>query len=134
MRAATRPTSLLVMMLVTVGAVASEGCAHRGVPLGTTETGLEDQATTLRVRNDNWQDVRIYLVENGGPPVRVGSVSGLTSAVIRVRRRIVGTARLLIRPLGSRATALTNPVFVERGQVLELTVQTHLVHSNLVVW
>ena len=128
-------TSSLALAVVTGVAVASAGCASGGTYKSGTIGESASRTISLRVRNQNWQDVRVYLVrESGGVHTRIGSVPGLGIAVLRVRNIPPGHTRFLLRPIGSRAEFLTNPVFVTAGQTLELIVQSSLRLSSLVVW
>ena len=102
--------------------------------------GVDPELTTLRVRNDNWHDVRIYLVrESGGPPIRVGTFGSLSSAVVQLKGSAIqevlasGEARFLSRPLASRASFATYAVPVNLGDVIGLRVANNLTFSTLVV-
>jgi hypothetical protein len=87
----------------------------------------------LYVTNDNWNDVRIYLVREGtSVPQRLGSVEAFSTRVIRLRPQPIGWTQLKIVPLGSTSAFTTAPVNVGPGDAMELTVQNHLQHSFLI--
>lgn len=115
-----------------VAAALASGCASR-YP-GFVSPEADPHHAALRVQNNNWQDVRIYLVrEDGGAPQRLGSVSSLASGTIRIPSTTQQFVRLLLRPLGSRASYLTPPIFLEPGRVIQLTVASALTQSSLVL-
>jgi hypothetical protein len=87
----------------------------------------------LHVTNENWSDVRIYIVREGASvPQRVGSVPAFSTRVIRLRPQAIGWTRLKIVPMASTNAFITEPVNVGPGQAMELTVQNHLPHSFLI--
>jgi hypothetical protein len=121
----------LVNLLVLTGAAATVGCATNGPSLGAAHP--EDPSRiTLDVRNNNWLDVRVYLVsESGARPLRIGTVRSMSTGSLRIPYAYGGQAALELRPIGTRTTYRTNPVFLTEGYRLELTVQPHLTHSYL---
>ncbi len=125
--------TLLGVALSSGFVVVVTGCAQQATSLGT---GIHTEQTTLRIRNDNWQDVRVYLVfESGGAPVRVGTVTAVSSSVIRLRPPVLqeihsrGSARFLLRPFGSRASYTTPAILVQPGDQIQLSVANHLALS-----
>jgi hypothetical protein len=132
MRTPGQLAKLLAIAFVTSVAVASAGCASGGTYSYDAAASVGARRMALRVTNDNWHDVTIYLVRDGSTmPTRIGTVTGLNSRVLRLRYPAEGWIRLLIRPHGSNATFTTNAVVVEPGQVMVLTVQNHLAYSSL---
>ncbi len=73
----TRLLRPLVGVALSTGAVAAvTGCAQQATSF---ETGIPTERTALRIRNDNWLDVRVYLVsESGAAAVRVGTASAVS--------------------------------------------------------
>ena len=125
---------LLGVALSAGVAVAPTGCAQQATSF---ETGIHREQTALRIRNDNWLDVRVYLVsESGAAPIRVGTVSSVSTSVIRLRGRVLheirnrGTVRFLLRPIGSRASYTTQPMLVNPGDQIQLSVASRLVYST----
>ena len=129
-------TSLGVALAAgAVGAVT--GCAQQATSF---ETGIHTEQTALRIRNDNWLDVRVYLVsDTGARAVRVGTVSAASSSVIRLRGRVLqeirnrGTVRFLLRPIGSRASYTTQAILVHPGDQIRLSVANQLAMSTFFV-
>ena len=125
--------SALAIVLATAGI---SGCATSTPPL---QSGFRAPASSIRVRNYNWQTVRVYLVSNGSMPIRIGTVMSMTTAVIPLRGQAAsqafsqGSLQFLIRPIGSRASYTTHTILVSAGSVTELTVENRLEHSTLMV-
>ena len=133
MNTSRRPVLMLALALITGGAV-NTGCASGGYP-GLDQTVSESQHVVLRVHNNNWHDMRVYVVSEAGHSQRVGTVTGMSRAVFRLRAPIAsGRTQILLRPIGTRATFVTNTVLVQPGAVAELTVQNQLSLSQLVIW
>jgi len=69
---------LLMLVLATLGGCQSTGHKKTAVP----------EATTIRVsvENQSFDDAIIYYVGNGGGPVRIGRVTGLSTTHLKVGR------------------------------------------------
>ncbi len=126
--------SALAIVLATAG---MSGCATSTPPL---QSGFRASATAVRIRNNTWQDVKVYLVSaNGSRPIRIGTVTSMTTAVIPMRGQIAsqaisqGSLQFLIRPIGSTVSYMTHTILVHAGSVTELTVENRLEHSTLMV-
>ncbi len=133
------PTTLAKLLLIAVvTGAATTGCATRGTSLSR---GVESrQQTAVRIRNDNWSDVKVYLVHaSGAMPVRLGTIMSMTTLRIPLRGAVAsqlnsqGSLRFLIRPLGSRSSYMTDSVIMIPGEVVHLTVASHLNDSTLMV-
>ncbi len=134
------PTTLAKLLLIAVvSGAATTGCATGGTSL--SRGGEPHRQTAVRIRNDNWSDVKVYLVRaNGGTTVRLGTITSLTTLRIPLRGpvatelQIHGSLRFLIRPLGnSRESYTTHSVIMTPGDVMSLTVANQLWLSTLVV-
>ena len=133
------PTTLAKLLLIAVvTGTTTTGCATRGTSLSR---GVEPhQQTAVSIRNDNWSNVKVYLVHaSGGIPVRLGTVMSMTTLRIPLRGAVAsqlnseGSLRFEIRPLGSRSSYMTDSVIMTPGDVMHLTVANHLRNSTLVV-
>ncbi len=132
------PTTLAKLLLIAVvTGSATTGCATRGT---SPSRGVEpQQRTTVSIRNNNWSDVTVYLIQaGGGTPVRIRRVGSLTTERIPVRGRIRselqahGRLQFLIKPFASSATYTTQPVVLAPGDAARLTVANQLTLSTLV--
>ena len=86
-------------------------------------TGAEEDATA-RVENRAWTDMTIYAVA-GGQRVRLGSVSGNSTRVLRIPSQVVGFGRSLTfvaDPLGSDRTSTSFEIYVRPGDEITLTI------------
>ncbi len=130
---------LFKIALLVSAAAAAGGCASAGTSF-TPVANPRSQPIALRVRNNNWQDVRIYFVpEYGGRQVRLATIGSFTSRTILLRGqakagvRASGAARFLIHPIGFPQAHTTQPLFVRPGDEMELTVGHRLQYSTLIL-
>ena len=130
------PTTLAKLLLIAV----VTGAATTGCATGSTlsSRAVADRQTAVTIRNNNWSDVTVYLLQaGGGSPVRIRRVGSLTTARIPLRGRIRselqahGQLQFLIKPFASSATYITNSVVLTPGDVLRLTVANQLTLSTL---
>lgn len=89
----------------------------------------------VTVNNSNYLDVDVFAVR-GTSRSRIGSVTGLSSAtfLLPVHYAADGNLQLLVDPIGSNATYLTDKIAVNPGQHVELTVTAVLRMSSYAVW
>jgi hypothetical protein len=89
----------------------------------------------LTVNNSNYLDVDVFAVR-GTSRSRIGSVTGLSTATFLVpaQNAADGNLQLLVDPIGSSATFLTDKIAVSAGQHVELTVTPVLRMSSYSVW
>lgn len=91
--------------------------------------------TWVEVQNNNWADVRVFLVRYGEGD-RLGMVTSMTTERFRVPRAWVNQAeRIAIRvePIGGGGFFASQDVPLVPGAVLELTVQNHLALSSMII-
>ena len=91
---------LAIALLVVAGA-----CAPRAAQWTSASAR---PATLLEVRNDRWDDLTVYL-ERGGALLRLGTVPGLATKVLKVPAAYLprsGGARLKAMRPGSRSPVL----------------------------
>lgn len=95
-----------------------------------------DRGTTVRVENNNWSDMRIYIVRSG-IRTRLGYVSSMTEASLDVSDTMVGGAgevRLMAAPIGSLQRFYSDPLHVSPGQVVEWRLENTLPLSSVRIW
>ncbi len=132
------PTTLAKLLLIAVvTGAATTGCATGGT---LSSRAVAHRQTAVHIRNDNWSDVKVYLVHaSGAMPVRLGTVTSMSTLRIPLRGAVAsqlssqGSLRFEIRPLGSRRGYMTESVIMSPGDVMHLTVATQLRNSTLVV-
>lgn len=120
-------TGLAAAPLLTVGC----GTVDRGF------SAARPSETVLRVKNHNWLDAKIYLLE-GSSRIRVGTVMGMASqATITLPASFVrshGSTVLLVELIGSRARYISPRLIVNPGEVVELEIQNNLALTSVSVW
>ena len=98
------------------------------------ETIKGDGSVEVQVLNNNWHDVRVYALRDG-QRYRLGTVTGLTSAVLRIPRYLqpdlVGV-QLLAMPIGARDRHVSPIVYVTEGDRLFWSLESNLDLSFLV--
>jgi hypothetical protein len=125
---------LAVVVWGTVPTLTSTACRSGGAHASDGATPLREPAT-LRVRNANWSDVRIYLV-HAGMAMRLGSVTSQSSAVFEIPPDVLAEAAgvtLVASPLAGRESFSVALTGVQPGDELELTVENQLPQSHLVI-
>ena len=136
MKAPTTLAKLLLIAVVTGAATA--GCATGGT---LSSRAVANRQTAVSIRNNNWSDVKVYLVRaNGGRPVRLGTITSMTTLRIPMRGPVAtelhsqGSLRFLISPLGNpRESYTTHSVIMTPGNVMHLTVANQSWLTTLVV-
>jgi hypothetical protein len=93
------------------------------------------ERTAVTVKNDNWMDMAVFAVR-GSSRLRIGFVTGMSRGTFTIPADFCpdGVLQLLVDPVGSNATYLTERISVSSGQRVELTVGTVLAMSSFAVW
>jgi hypothetical protein len=121
-------TALAMSLVVGACGVADSGARSAPAP--------RMERATVHVTNNNWSDVRIFAVYQG-QRVRLGTVTSMGSQVLRIPQTMVraaGNIRLLVDPIGSNDTFVSEPLHIRPGQQVEFTVQNHIAISTVSVW
>lgn len=83
-----------------------------------------DEETAVRVENRAWPDMTIY-ADVDGQRVRLGSVTGSTTRVLRIPSRVIGLGRdvvFIADPVGSGRTASSYRIYVRPGDEVVITI------------
>lgn len=105
-----------VVLVALLGACGS-GRGRSG-PAPPSET------TTLRLENQSWSQMTIYVVA-GGQRIRLGSVEGNSTGRLRIPGSVVGMGRelsFMADPLGSSNVARSFSIYVRPGEEVSLTI------------
>lgn len=89
---------------------------------------------TLRVENENWSQVTVYAIRDHAEAIRLGEVTGLTTAQLRLPTTALSTdgqVYVAVRPLAHDAVWLSEGVAVHAGSLVRLTVAPLLSTSSL---
>ena len=107
---------LIIGMLATLPACASKSAA-------TTDNPANAQ-TTLVVRNDNYLDFNIYLIQ-GSQRVRIGTARGLATSRLTISRYVFGVTVLqfLADPIGGNVTPVSERINVTPGDEVHLQIR-----------
>lgn len=104
---------------VALGAGVLSACYGRG-----RNAAVPQEATTVRVRNQSFLDHNIYVL-NGGARSRLGTVTGNSTATLRIPSSLVqpgGLLRFLADPIGSSITPVSEQIVVSPGDEVQLTI------------
>jgi CheY-like chemotaxis protein len=80
--------------------------------------------TPLRVNNQSWLDMRIYVVASG-QRVRLGMVNANNTAVLRIPAYVVGLGRevsFLADPQASGSVARSFSMYIQPGEEVSITI------------
>jgi hypothetical protein len=108
----------LLSLVVAGGVLPAAGCARRGA-----KSAQQDSApTTVRVRNQGFLDVNVYVVR-GGQRVRLGTVTGNSTQVLRIPEFLLSGAtplRFLADPIGTQRQPVSDEIVVTPGDEVTL--------------
>ncbi len=97
------------------------------------EDSVRADAVQVLVVNNNWLDMRIYAVVNGRS-LKLGTVTGLSSEMLKIRKSMVGFAadlELVAQGIGSRSESYRSSIQVSPGDVVEFRVENSIQLSFL---
>jgi hypothetical protein len=113
MRTASRTLLLSALFVLLAGCGASRG-------------GAAAESTPLRVNNQSWLDMRIYVVSSGsGQRIRLGMVTGNSVQTLRIPSHVVGMGRevsFIADPVGSPTVASSFNIYVRPNQQVSITI------------
>lgn len=99
-------------------------CGRNPAPEGA-EPQEEQPRTMLRVENQNFLDMTIYVVYGGGSQRRLGTVTGNSTATFTLPRDVVfGVSSLAFRadPVGANAHPITQTINVSAGDTVVMVI------------
>lgn len=108
---------LLIGLSVTVPACASKS--------GATTDNPANAETTLVVRNDNYLDYNIYLIQ-GSQRVRIGQARGLSTTRMRIPSQYVfgvSVLQFMGDPVGGTSTPVSERINVTPGDEVHLQIR-----------
>lgn len=112
-----RPTNLLLAALTAVSLACGGGPR-------TNDAVAPEERTVLRVENDNFADMRIY-VWRSGQRIRIGVANAKSVASFTLGRTIVvgtQTLRFEADPIGGRTTSVSEQITVSPGEEIVLRI------------
>ena len=87
-------------------------------------SGSAQEKTMLRVENQGFSDMTIYVLQ-GGQRIRLGLAVGNSTSVFRIPDYLLGAGnalRFLADPVGSRRTPVSDEISVHPGDQVTLTI------------
>ena len=120
---------ILSALTLAVGACARNAALYENSANGDVSPMADSVAVT--VTNNNFDDMRVYAVTDGGMPIRLGIVTALSSGTFTARRAMFpsGTLRLVASPLAGSGVARSGPLQVSGGQSVSFTIESNLAAS-----
>ena len=114
----------------TAAAVSDSGKANTG-------SRCEYAGATLSVTNDNWSDMRIYLVRGQGGRMRLGQITSLSSATYHIPAGLLGqqgVVYFIASPVGGPYDYYSPEASIQPGHMyFDLRVDAVIGHSMLSV-
>jgi hypothetical protein len=100
-------------------ALLSAACSQAGRS-GSPEPQAQ---TTVRVQNQNFLDMNVYVLQ-GGQRIRLGTVPGLSTQVLTIPAHIARSSALQfqVHPIGGRTNPRTETISVQPGDEVQLTI------------
>ena len=112
MRTLTRSFALVALVLAAVACGSRRGPARMEVP------------TTLRVENQAFSDMNIYVVQ-GGQRVRLGTANGNSTTRFRIPANLIfgpTSLRFIADPIGGRRSPVSDEITVSPGDEVGLVI------------
>lgn len=130
----SRILALGLLMGASVGATATSAQQSQ-TPAFRTETDEFAGSVDVRVRNNNWLDMKVYALRDG-KRYRLKTITSLGTAVVQIPSRLrpqLDGVQLLAVPIGARGKHSSPVVHVTRGDRLLWTLENDLDFSSLVI-
>ena len=122
----------MVAALVAVPALTAQTASEE-----KSETpSAESQQTTVRVINDNWNDITVYAFRNGYRR-RLGTVTSFTNRVFALPQTFLIPSdefRLVADPIGPRGAYFSEALVVNAGDVVEWRLLNNIRLSNIFIY
>lgn len=100
------------------------GCSSNEGPADGPEVGAAAAETSVRVENQSFNDMTIYVYERS-QRVRLGSVPGLSTRTFRIPDRMlfgISSLQFEADPLGGNRSSISQEIAVSQGQTLRLVI------------
>ncbi len=113
----------MIKTLMGLALALAAGCSS-----AAAVSRLPQPETTLRVTNQAYLDMTVYVV-NGGQLTRLGIVTGNTTATLVIPRRLVfgpTTLRFQADPIGANRAPVSEEITVTAGDEVGMTIPPRL--------
>ncbi len=101
-------------------ALALAGCSRNQADTGI----IPSQPTILRVDNQSFNDMRIYVIQ-GGQRIRVGTANGKQISTFKLSRSVISgftSVRVQAVPIGANGNSVSEEISIQPGEELELRI------------
>ncbi len=117
-RSLRRPPRRHLVLLLLAGLALGGGGPLTACGRRNATTRGDEVPTRIRVQNQRFLDVNIFVVR-GGQRMRLGTVSGNTTQVLRIPAYVMngslGTLRFIADPIGARSAPVSEEILVSPG-------------------
>ena len=119
--------ALVASVVVVTAACQSGGGLGSAIEKSqyATQAAMEDSMVTVRVENNDFPDLTVYLLTEGGTRIRLGMANGHTTTVLSVPSTWVRGAvmlRFITHQIGGMDSPVTDPMMVSPGDEIVLTI------------
>lgn len=124
-----------VLGAVLAVVVSATGCGSAGKHTASNE--FQAEKTVLVVENNNWMDMNVYILRDGGMKSRLGSVPSLGRSKFTLSPAMLGSSgrlRIFADPVGSSVGYTSDPIVVTNGQEVRFKVENNLRMSSFAVY
>lgn len=125
-RGRTNATRLATVVALAATLVSPLACHHRYDSKDPDDTPEVRQPTTVKVVNQGFPDMTIYVAQTGGQRIRLGLATGNSSSTFVIPRSIVngGATTLLFvaDPIGGVRPSVSDQITVSPGDNVQLTI------------
>ena len=127
-------TAILALFIGGLAGVPLQAQTRKeGIPVGQNERALDQvgESVTVRVRNNNWLDMRIYVVETtlGRRRWPLGTVTSLSTARFEIPDHLgadLGSVILVAEAIGSRQRRFTDRLQTWPGALVAWSIEGRL--------
>jgi hypothetical protein len=116
---------IILAAMAAVGACAKASTSTDPGDVAPAGSSARPESGTLRVDNQAFSDMTIYVIEPSGQRSRIGTATGNSVTTLRIPARLLGGARTLrfqADPIGGTHAPISQEITVMPGEVIELTI------------
>lgn len=118
------PRRLRAALVLALAAGTLPAACARSARMTKGGPRAPQEATTVRVQNQNFLDMNVYVIQ-GGARTRLGTATGNSTARFTIPASLVHTLtqlRFFADPIGGRGTPVSEEITVSPGDEVTLTI------------
>ena len=116
----------LTTLALTLAALAVGCTTPAQTGAGTSaSTGTQTAVTTVKVENQAFLDMNVYVLPQGGTRLRLGTATGNSSTVLRIPANLIfgpTTLRFVADPIGGTHAEVSTSILVTPGDQVIMTI------------